>query len=100
LWPGQFVRVVLELEQRAGARVVPNQAVQTGQEGSFVYVVTPEMTAEVRPVVTGGRVDEAMVIEKGLEVGETVVTDGQLRLAPGLRVQLREGRGGRGKKGT
>jgi len=91
LWPGQFVRVVLRLALQPNALVVPNQAVQTGQEGPFVYVVKADKTVEFRPVVTGVRVDQELVIDKGVAAGETVVTEGQLRLAPGARVQLRDG---------
>ncbi len=101
LWPGQFVRVVLQLDRRANAIVVPNQAVQSGQEGQYVYVISERGTAEARPVTVGARVAEDLVIEKGLDVDETIVTDGHLRLAPGARVQIREGGrgpGGGGKK--
>jgi multidrug efflux system membrane fusion protein len=97
LWPGQFVRVVLRLYTQKNANVVPNQAVQTGQEGPYVFVVKQDQTVESRPVVTGARINEEMVIDKGLELGETVVTDGQLRLAPGMKVQQR-GDGQRGGK--
>jgi multidrug efflux system membrane fusion protein len=101
LWPGQFVRVVLRLTTQSNAVVVPNQAVQTGQEGSFVYVVKPDRTVESRPVVPGARVEGDLVIDRGLRPGETVVTEGQLRLAPGSRVIIRDGRGvpggGRGR---
>ena len=96
LWPGEFVRVSLRLTTQQNAVVVPNEAVQTGQNGSFVYVVKQDRTVESRPVTTGARVDQDMVIEKGLEAGETVVTEGQLRLAPGSRVVVRDGRGGGG----
>jgi multidrug efflux system membrane fusion protein len=98
LWPGQFVNVTLRLTTRGGALVVPNQAVQTGQDGTFVYVVKDDRTVEVRPVVTGPRIDLDLVIEKGLQAGEIVVTEGQLRLQPGARVQMR-GEGGRGAEG-
>lgn len=94
LWPGQFVRVSLRLSMRANAIVVPNQALQTGQNGTFVYVVRPNRTVEVRPVTASLRVDQDMVIDTGLEAGETVVTEGQLRLAPDSRVAVRDGRGG------
>jgi multidrug efflux system membrane fusion protein len=97
LWPGQFVRVTLRLTTQANAIVVPNQAVQTGQSGSFVYVVKEDRTVDSRNVTTGARVDQDMVIASGLEVGETVVTEGQLRLAPGSRIVVRDGRGGGGK---
>jgi multidrug efflux system membrane fusion protein len=98
LWPGEFVRVTLRLTTQSNAVVVPNEAVQTGQNGSFVYVVKQDRTVESRPVTTGARVDQDMVVDQGLEPGETVVTEGQLRLAPGSRVVVRDaaGRGGRG----
>ena len=92
LWPGEFVRVVLRLTTQSNALVVPNQAVQTGQQGEFVYVVKQDRTVESRPVATGIRVDQDLVIDRGLEFGETVVTDGQLRLAPGARVSMRDNR--------
>jgi multidrug efflux system membrane fusion protein len=88
LWPGEFVRVTLRLSTRPGALVVPSQAVQMGQDGTFVFVVKSDRTVESRPVVSGIRVDQDVVIEKGLELGETVVTEGQLRLAAGGRVQF------------
>jgi multidrug efflux system membrane fusion protein len=97
LWPGEFVRVTLRLAMLNDAIVVPNEAVQTGQDGTFVYVVKDDRTVTMRPVVTGPRVDQDLVIEHGLEPGETVVTEGQLRLAPNSRVTFGEGRGGRGR---
>lgn len=93
LWPGQFARVTVRLTQLTDAVVVPTEAVQTGQDRQYVYVVKPDSTVEQRPVVTGTRVDRSIVVEKGLEVGETVVTEGQLRLEPGTRVQSGDGRG-------
>lgn len=97
LWPGEFLRVTLRLTTHSHAVVVPNQAVQTGQDGQFVYVVKDGQTkdaktVEMRPVVTGSRVDQELVIESGLTPGETIVTEGQLRLAPGSAVQVRDGR--------
>jgi multidrug efflux system membrane fusion protein len=92
LWPGEFVRVTLGLTTRPHATVVPNQAVQTGQDGQFVYVVKKDRTVEMRPVVTGTRVDQELVIDRGLEPGETVVTEGQLRLTPGSHVQVQDSR--------
>ncbi len=94
LWPGEFVRVTVRLATQPNALVVPNQVVQTGQEGSYVFVVKPDRTVETRPVVPGNRVDQELVIEKGLEAGETVVLEGQLRLAPGSRVQITTPGGG------
>jgi multidrug efflux system membrane fusion protein len=99
MWPGEFVRVSLRLTTESNALVVPNQAVQTGQDGPFVFVVKDDLTVESRAIVTGARVEEEMVVSRGLEAGETVVTEGQLRLAPGTRVQVRDGRGGPGGPG-
>jgi multidrug efflux system membrane fusion protein len=96
LWPGQFVRVVVRLTTERGALVVPNQAVQTGQDGPFVFVVKPDRTVESRPVTSGTRMGEELVIDKGLEAGETVVTEGHLRLVAGSHVAVRDGRGGPG----
>ncbi len=99
LTPGQFVRVTLRLGTRANAALVPNQAVQTGQDGSFVYRVSADNTAEMVPVKLAGRVDQDMIIDTGLEPGDTVVTEGQLRLAPGMKIRLRPARPTRGGKG-
>ncbi len=98
LWPGEFVRVTLRLTTQANALVIPNQAVQTGQDGPFVFVVKADRTVESRPISTGARIDDEMVVDRGLEAGETVVTEGHLRLAPGTRIQLRDNRGAPGKK--
>jgi len=101
LWPGQFVRVTLRLTTQVNALVVPNQAVQTGQDGEFVFVVKEDRTVESRPVTTSVRIDQDMVVSKGLEFGETVVTEGQLRLSPGARVTTGErNKKGLAKKGT
>jgi len=89
LWPGQFVQVVLTLSDLTNAIVVPTQAVQTGQNGRFVYVVKPDQTAEERPVIVGIAYQGETVVLSGLRTGETVVTDGQLRLAPGVKVNIK-----------
>jgi multidrug efflux system membrane fusion protein len=89
LWPGQFVQVVLTLSDLTNAIVVPTQAVQTGQNGRFVYVVKPDQTAEERPVIVGLTYQGETVVQSGLRTGETVVTDGQLRLAPGVKVNIK-----------
>jgi len=89
LWPGQFVQVMLTLSELTNAVVVPSQAVQTGQSGQFIYIVKPDQTVEERPVKTGIVYDGETVIENGLQAGETVVTDGQLRLAPGVAVNVK-----------
>lgn len=87
LYPGQFVNVVLTLGTQTAAVVVPSQAVQIGQDKSFVYVVKADSTVEMRTVKTGATIDTMTTIDEGLTVGEQVVTDGQLRLVPGARVQ-------------
>ena len=93
LWPGQFLLVTLRLTARPHSLVVPNEAVQIGQDGQFVYVVKQDRTVEMRRVVTGTRVDQELVVDQGLEAGETIVTQGQLRLTPGSRVQVPDGGG-------
>jgi multidrug efflux system membrane fusion protein len=89
LWPGQFVQVTLTLSELMNAVVVPSQAVQTGQNGQFIYIVKPDQTVEERTVKTGIAFDGETVIQSGLQAGETVVTDGQLRLAPGVMVDVK-----------
>jgi multidrug efflux system membrane fusion protein len=69
--------------------VIPSQAVQTGQEGQYVFVVKQDLTVESRPVVAGRTVNNETVIQKGLQVNEKVVTDGQLRLYPGAKVEIK-----------
>jgi multidrug efflux system membrane fusion protein len=105
LWPGQFTRVSLRLTTLSNATVVPSQAVQTGQDGQFVFVVTPDSTVEQRHITVAQRMGEDVVIGKGLSPGETIVTEGQLRLEQGTRVQPQTpagadvGRSGRGRGG-
>jgi len=89
LWPGQFVDVVLTLTNEKDRVVVPSQAVQTGQQGQYVYVIKDDMTAELRIVAPGRLYGNWTVIDKGLAAGERVVTDGQLRLVPGAKVEIK-----------
>ncbi len=89
LWPGQFTDVVMTLGSRQNAVVVPTQAIQTSQQGEFVYVVKSDNKVEMR-LVTAAAAGEESIIEKGLAAGETVVTDGQLRLTPGAVVETKE----------
>lgn len=89
LWPGQFVDVVLRLGERADALLAPTQAIQTAQQGQFVFVVKSDMTVEQRPVKVGEAVGDSTIIEQGVQPGERLVTDGQLRLVPGVRVEIR-----------
>ncbi len=90
LWPGQFVNVVLTLTTRPDAIVVPSEAVQTGQQGLFVFIIKPDMTVESRPVAVAMTLGSETVLDSGVLPGEQVVTDGQLRLFPGSRVQIRK----------
>jgi multidrug efflux system membrane fusion protein len=92
LWPGQFLNVRLTLTTEKGVIVAPSQAVQTGQAGQYVYVVKDDMTVELRPVKVGRAYGEESVIAEGLKPGDRVVTDWQLRLAPGARVEIKAGR--------
>jgi multidrug efflux system membrane fusion protein len=86
LWPGAFARVRLILDTLKEARLIPNQAVQISQRGPFVFVVKPDKTLEQRFVKPGQRQGELLVITEGIQPGETVVTSGQLALAPGAVV--------------
>ena len=89
LWPGAFVEVTLRLSVQPHAIVVPNVAIQPGQKGSFVYVVKADQTVEQRAVTIAWTDGDDVVIQTGLRAGETVVTDGQLRLTPGARVSIK-----------
>jgi multidrug efflux system membrane fusion protein len=88
LWPGQYVSTSLKLYDQKDALVVPNQAVQTGPNGQYVYVVKPDMTTEVRPVELDRNDGTDAIVAKGLQKGEQVVVKGQLRLAPGAKVTI------------
>jgi multidrug efflux system membrane fusion protein len=88
LWPGQFLDVSLVLTSRT-AIVVPSQAIQPGQKGPYVFVVKPDMTVESRPVVPGTRLGAETVIEQGVRGAERIVIDGQLRLIPGAKIEIR-----------
>jgi len=99
LWPGEFARVSLNLSTLSNATVVSNEAVQTGQDGQFVFVVKPDSTVEQRTITVAQRINEEVVVSKGLNPGETVVTEGQLRLEPGARVQTGDGSGEPGGRG-
>ena len=90
LWPGQFVDVVLTLTTRPDSIVVPSVAVQTGQQGLFVFIIKPDMTVESRPVSVAMTLGSETVIDSGVSAGEQVVTDGQFRLVPGSHVQIRK----------
>jgi multidrug efflux system membrane fusion protein len=87
LFPGQFADVTLTLGSLKQAVVVPSEAVQPGQTGQMVFVVKSDQTVEPRPVTTGVTYGNKIVIQKGVAAGETVVTDGQLRLFPGAHIR-------------
>jgi multidrug efflux system membrane fusion protein len=93
LWPGQFVNVVVTLTTDQNAVVVPTTAVQAGQQGQYVFVVKDDQTADLRTVTVARTVGNESIIQQGLTPGETVVTDGQLRLVPGSRVSIKSGPG-------
>lgn len=93
LWPGEFVRVRLVLDSDPHAIVVPNVAVTAGPTGAFVYVIAADSSVSVRPVVVKRTQEDIAVVASGLEPGELVVTDGQMRLGPGSRVIIRPAAG-------
>jgi membrane fusion protein, multidrug efflux system len=88
LWPGQFVNVVLTLTTQKEKTVIPSQAVQMGQAGSYVFVIKPDMSVEYRLISPGIRLDREIVVENGVSPGEIIVTDGQMRLTTGSFVKL------------
>lgn len=90
LWPGQFVNAVVVLANQADAVVIPSQAVQAGQEGQQVFVVRSDKSVELRKITVSRTVGNDAVIGEGLKPGETVVTDGQFQLAPGVKVEAKK----------
>jgi multidrug efflux system membrane fusion protein len=92
LWPGQFVNIVLTLSIQPDAVVIPTQAIQTGQKGSYVFIVKPDLTVEDRPIAVNRTLDGITVVASGLKAGEQIVTEGQLRLTPGTKVEIKSGR--------
>ena len=92
LWPGQFVDVILTLTTEPNRVVVPSSAVQTGQQGQYVYVIKDDMTADLRIVTPGRSYGDWTIIEQGVAAGEKVVIDGQLRLVPGVKVEIKNGK--------
>jgi multidrug efflux system membrane fusion protein len=89
LWPGQFAAVTMTVHTEPNAIVVPSQAIQTGQQGQYVFVIKPDATVESRPVVVAFANGPSTVVRQGVRAGERVVTDGQLRLVPGARVDVK-----------
>lgn len=89
LWPGQFIDVTLTLRDRPDSVLVPSAAVQSGQKGPFVFVVNAEKKVEMRPIAVAFETEKETVIASGLTAGETVVTEGQLRLLAGMKVDVK-----------
>ena len=89
LWPGQFATVTLTVRTEPNALVVPSQAIQAGQQGQYVFVVKPDSTVESRPVVVAFASGPFTIVRQGVKAGERVVTDGQLRLVTGTRVDVK-----------
>ena len=89
LLPGQFVSAILTLAIQPNGIVVPTKAIQTGQQGQYVFVIKQDLTVESRPVVVDRTMSEETIIGKGLNPGETVVIDGQLQLIPGTKVEIK-----------
>jgi multidrug efflux system membrane fusion protein len=90
LWPGQFINVVLTLTTQPDAVVIPASAIQTGQEGQFVFVVKADHTVESRGVVVSRMLGGEAIVGKGLNPGEIIVTDGQLQLVSGTKVEIKK----------
>jgi len=89
LWPGEYVNVAMTVANRQGAVVIPAQAVQMGQRGQYVYVVKQGNAVEMRPVTVGQQIEQQAIIDRGVQAGETVVTDGQIRLTPKSKVDVK-----------
>jgi membrane fusion protein, multidrug efflux system len=96
LWPGLYVNILLTLSEQPGATVVPAQAVMEGNDGSYVYVVQSDKRVQPRAIVPGRTIEGETVVEKGLRPGETVVLDGQSRLEPNARVDIKSGSSDKG----
>lgn len=90
LWPGQYVNVVVTLKTDHDALVVPLAAVQAGQDGPYVFVIRSDQTAEFRTVNIDRTTTNEVILKGGVQIGETVVTDGHLRLVPGSRVSIKK----------
>jgi len=91
--PGMFVNVVLRLSEEPNTKVIPTQALTEGQNGTFVYVVKPDNSVELRPVVSTRSHEGMAAIDRGLDVGEVIVIDGQARLTPKSKVQIKNANG-------
>jgi multidrug efflux system membrane fusion protein len=99
LWPNQFVNIHLLLEMRKNNIVVPSAAIQRGPQGTYVFAVKPDKTVEMRNVTVTISQGSFVAISQGLQAGDTVVTDGQDKLQPGTKVEIRGGAGQNGSSG-
>jgi membrane fusion protein, multidrug efflux system len=90
LWPGQFINVALTLSTQADAVVVPAEAIQVGPEGQHVFVIKPDKSVEVRPVVVARTDEGEAVVSQGLQPGEQIVREGQFLLGPGSRIEIKD----------
>ena len=93
LWPGLYVSVLLTLSKETNSIVIPSHAIIPAQKGPIVYVVKPDNTVEVRSIVSGRAVEGETIVEQGLQPGETIVVDGQVALAPGMKIQAKNSPG-------
>jgi multidrug efflux system membrane fusion protein len=93
LWPGLYVDIILTLSEQHDATVIPAQAVVEGEKGPFVYIVKSDKRVEPRTIVPARTIDGETVVEKGLQPGETIVTDGQVRLEPNAKIDIKSGAG-------
>ena len=91
LWPGQFVDASVVLAQTADTLLVPSSAVVATQSGASLFIAKPDNTVEIRPVTAGRKIVDQTVIEKGLAVGEKVITSGQIKLFPGVPIKIVDG---------
>jgi multidrug efflux system membrane fusion protein len=89
LWPGEFVDVVLNLSTHKNAILAPTKAVQSGQQGDYVYVVTAQSTAESRNIQSAGTYENMTLVSAGVQPGEKVIVDGLVRVAPNAKVAVK-----------
>ena len=94
LWPGEFADVVVNLSVHRNAIIVPTKAIQNGQQGDYVYVVTPQDTAEPRTVKVTGTYQDFTLVSSGVAAGERVIVNGQLRVAPNAKVAVQSAQPG------
>jgi multidrug efflux system membrane fusion protein len=96
LWPGQFVNVLMVLRTEPAAVVIPNNALQISQQGNYVWLVKADQTVAIQPVKIDRRIGDELIIADGLKGGETVITEGQMRLDTGVKVEIQKPANGTG----